>query len=975
MKIRALAFSGLLLASCALAQTPVQTLNDFDAPFLFAYGSWDKKADVANGVARLSGFNNQGGAGNNIAFDLSGKENLSPALRVKVGPNNKAGALRVLLIDTEGKSATWTFSLKDVPFGETRLLTPFEGAPLSQPNEADKKGALNLAKIMQVQLQGDWAGGAALDVEVDAILLVQPSDAMLAQRQSAQQRLVREAEARRQERENQKNRYKPGTPLSPAVEHIQLVAPDVICLEVQAGRISPASLVKYAPQPGDEHVEKKNAQGEIEDVILKRGGKEIGWLIGPNREWLNTYEGYEGDPLLDFIADDAANYSVMGEDGFGTVKPTAVFRKSKPNGWAQGPGILTVRHFLYLKLPKSLSPGGTYVVSLGQLNTKTPIAPFSFEPAKVRSEAVKVNQIGYRPDDPVKRAFVSCWMGTGGALKLPPSLNFSLVDDKTGKIVFRGKGETHFPADKKELMFRDQNFNKTDVARLDFSGFATPGHYRVVVEGVGCSYPFEIGSNVWQRAFWTQMKGLYNQRSGMEIGPPYTDFKKPRDMHPADGYKVTKTKYRSVEKGNEAWHEIPAGDTGEAADGWGGYHDAGDWNPRRVSHMKVTMAQLEVLELFPDYFAKLKLNIPETKGVPDILTEAMWEFDCFLRMQRADGGVGYGLESKGDPRSGEVSWLNSFPSYALAPDYLNSWFFAAVGARLSYNLAKYDAKRAATYRQAAIRAFDWAEKDWAKDKAAGLTDKRGNTWEATDYRNLAALELYRLTRDAKYHELFLQDSVLKDPKPELFAWGKALQREHAFFYARLPKGLGDETLKQKAVSAMEIMAQRALTYANNNAFNLTTPDKGKPLAFGFYGTPDATDLTRAHFLTGKSEYLAGAVQATQFQGGCNPGNWVYITGLGANPLKNVFKLDSRRTGQPTPIGLVPYGNIDFERWNDNGITWPITWYLSKVTTPDPYVWPTTEAFWDLGAWPMLEEFTVDAWSNNVQVWGYLAARK
>jgi hypothetical protein len=76
-----------------------------------------------------------------------------------------------------------------------------------------------------------------------------------------------------------------------------------------------------------------------------------------------------------------------------------------------------------------------------------------------------------------------------------------------------------------------------------------------------------------------------------------------------------------------------------------------------------------------------------------------------------------------------------------------------------------------------------------------------------------------------------------------------------------------------------------------------------------------------------------------------------------------------------PEGLVPYGNIDFARWNDNGITWPITWIIGKSTVPDAYSWPTAEAYWDLGGWPMLEEFTVDLWSPNLLVWGYLAARK
>jgi endoglucanase len=387
------------------------------------------------------------------------------------------------------------------------------------------------------------------------------------------------------------------------------------------------------------------------------------------------------------------------------------------------------------------------------------------------------------------------------------------------------------------------------------------------------------------------------------------------------------------------------------------------------------MAQLEVFELFPDYFAPLNLNIPETKGVPDILTEVMWEVDCFRRLQNADGGVGYGIESKGDPLPGEVSWLNSFPSYVFAADYANSWFYAAVGAQLSYLLQKYDAKLAATYRDSAARAFVWAEKDYAAAKASGDFAKQYDTWHSIDSRNLAALQLYRLTRGKPYHDIFLQDTVLQKDNPDLFQWGQHVQRDQAFLYARLPAGLGEEALKKNAVAGLKIMADRALNYAEGNAFNITTPDKGKPQFIGFYSTPDATDLTRAHYLTGEEKYLIGAVQATQFQSGCNPNNMVYTTGLGANPVQNAFKLDARRTGQKTPAGLTPYGNIDFSKWNNAGITWPITWYLGKITTPNPYAWPTNEAYWDLGAWPMLEEFTVDSWAPNVQVWGYLAARQ
>lgn len=964
-----------LLLAAASAPTVVE---EFNRPFLFSYLAWQNKAHTSNGVAVLRGFNNQGGAGLNGEWNLADQAALIPALKLKVGPSNKAAALVLMLKDAGQGEGRWEFPLPTAAADFTMVL-PRDGASLAEPIAIGTDGKPDLAKLRQLQLIGDWAEGKTVEVEVDAVLLLPAMDEVLAARAAREKRVADDAEKLRKERAALQAKYGQRTDSSPSVEHVSAVAPDVLAIEIQAGRLVPAKLVKYEAQPGDQRREAKNKDGVVETIVLERDGQPTGWLIGPNREWVTTYEAIAGDPLLDFVADEAATYAASSDDdpAFSQpVRPAAIGRKSHVNAWAQGPATVGVRHTLYLRLPKPLTPGKTYRVDLGTLNTRQPRAELGFTPARVRSEAVHVNQIGYRPDDPAKQAFISCWLGTGGALKLPETLNCALVEDPSGQVVFQGKAERHFPADQPELMAREANHNGTDVARWDFSAFRTPGRYRAVVEGVGCSYPFEIGADVWRRAFVTQMRGLFHQRSGVELGPPYTSYRKPRDMHPADGYGVTKTSYRATESGGEAWASIPAGDTGEQVPGgWGGYHDAGDWNPRRVTHMRVTMASLEMLDLFPNYFALLKLNIPPTSGVPDLLTEALFEFDCFRRIQQADGGVPYGMESKADPLPGEVSWLNSFPSYVFTADYGSSWYYAAVGARLAGLLERFDAKRAAEIRASAIRAFDFAEADFAKAKAAADKTKRGISWQAVDDRNLAALELYRLTREPKYHALFLEDSVLKDDRPELFAWGKHVQREQAFHYARLPDGLGDAALKKKAIAALREMAERALRYAEGNAFNVTTPDKGKPQFLSFYSTPDAADLTRAHFLTGEPRYLAGAVRATQFQGGCNPNNLVFITGLGANPVRNVFKLDARRTGQAVPEGLVPYGNIDFAKWNDNGITWPITWIIGQATVPSAYDWPTHQAYWDLGGWPMLEEFTVDRWEPNLLVWGYLAARK
>jgi endoglucanase len=762
---------------------------------------------------------------------------------------------------------------------------------------------------------------------------------------------------------------------NPVLEHISAVSPDVLAIEIHSGHVTPGHLEKYVKQAGDVTHEKKMDDGRIESINLVRGGKDLGWLIGLNRDWLATRSDFEGDPLQESVSGDRNNYAVHSTDDpnfKNPIHPLSVGRIDTPTLWGEESNNFEMRYTLYLKLPQALTLGKNYLIDLGELNLQPKEVSFAFDPSSLRSESVHVNQIGYRTDDPAKRAFFSCWMGTGGGLKLPENLNFSLVDDKTGKDVWHGQSHDLWPADKQEQMQRTANFSGTDVMRLDFSDFNTPGRYRVVVEGVDCSYPFDIGRDVWKQALWVQMKGLYNQRSGMKLGPPHTDFEKERDMHPGDpGVSVTWTKARAVERG--AFDHLASQDTGEPALGWGGYDDAGDWNPRRVTHMAVTLAQLELLDLFPAYFEAMKLNIPPTNGVPDILTEAIFEFETFHRLQRPDGGVGYGLETMGDPVPGEVSWLQSYKVYALTPDYYDSWYYATVGARLSFLLRKYDSSLAATYRQSAIAAFNFAEKDFANDQPAIKAENRDIS-NAIDQRNFAALELYRLTGDEKWHDIFLENTVLKQSDTDLEKNGHA-QRDQAFLYAHLPDGMGDSALKVKATACVKIMAQRALDYAAQNAFNLTTSDPGKPQFIGFYSAPDATDLAHAHFLTNDPKYLVGLVQATQFSSGDNPNNIVYTSGLGANPVKYPFKIDARRTGQAMPIGLTPYGNVDLKKWgNQQWIIWPITYFISKNAVPNPYDWPVNQAYWDIGGWPALNEFTVDSWAPNITVWGYLAAR-
>jgi len=953
-----------------------------DKPFTFAYLAWEKKVKIENGVVALDaqGLTPKGGAGVVAAYDLSGHAEDCPALLVKVGPRNTMKTIRFLLGDSGERTGTWSFPLPKPSDKAVRLL-PADGAPLSAANELGKTGAPTLDKIVQWQLIGDWSGDGPVDLRVEAIRMVKPDDEIRKARAEGAKRLEAARIQAEKERMAARARYSRPTPDSPQIEAVYAAGPDVLALQIRQGKLTPCKLSEYKRQPGD--VKNK-------DVHLIRGGRDRGLLVGPpgRESGLVAPEGYSGDPLLLVEADDAANYKLSSPDdpAFAhEVAPQKVMRKSKADDWQQfvQPGVVVV-HRIYLKLPAPLKAGKTYTVSLGHLNTDRRQVTLRFEPATVWTEVIHVNQAGFRPDDPLKQAFLSVWMGSGGAYDFPAGQTFHLVDAKTGESVYTGTVGEAWPANKPEKMADTRNFNGTSVSTIDFSDFKKPGRYRVVVEGLGCSYPLEIGPKVWERAFWVQMKGFYNQRSGIALGPPYSDFVRPVCWRPGvnDCMPITQSSYSIVDGNPSGKGNLADGDTGKpVAEAWGGYHDAGDWNPRRMDHMRTTTFwQLELLQLWPDYFARLKLNIPNDAPGPDLLKECLFELDLFRRLQLPDGSCRFGIETNGDPGGGEVSWKQHMPGYVYAPDILSSYIYACVAARASQVLESYDKDLAKTYREGAVKAMQWAEGDRARRKANGTWEKIPNQRDAVyQNRNLAAVCLYALTREPHWNEVFLEDTVLKTDAAPAFR-GNYPGRDAAFTYARLPDGLGDAQVKRNARHAVIADADGTLAYQRNNAFGIASDDPGKPHFIGFYSNPHgAVSLVRAHYLTGGTKYLAGAVKACLFPAGANPNNLVYTSGVGTNYAKPM-NMDAIATGQKPPIGLTPYGNIDLARWGsgkDSGwITWPITWFMGKNCQPGVFDWPTSEAYFDVRFWPSYCEFCIDqTMGPNAYVWGYLAARK
>ena len=130
----------------------------------------------------------------------------------------------------------------------------------------------------------------------------------------------------------------PGSPSEPpTLEHIGAVAPDILSIEIQAGRILPMRQVPYQKEPGDVVTQGKNAQtGEVREMRVVRNGQPLGWLVGKDRNILVLHDRLVGTPLDTAVADQPRNFVIRSADDpayTAGASPTGVWRKSKSNDW------------------------------------------------------------------------------------------------------------------------------------------------------------------------------------------------------------------------------------------------------------------------------------------------------------------------------------------------------------------------------------------------------------------------------------------------------------------------------------------------------------------------------------------------------------------------------------------------------------------------------------------------------------------
>ncbi|HXA14884.1 MAG TPA: glycoside hydrolase family 9 protein [Opitutaceae bacterium] len=721
----------------------------------------------------------------------------------------------------------------------------------------------------------------------------------------------------------------------------------------------------------------------------------------PDPLQVNSWNFVDAD--TNFHAPDPTQFLVTADGQ--TVSVVAVGFKRRVFSAALLKRDLYIDNALYLQLAAPLTDGQSVVVTNpgGLLWPATVSYTVTIDPLRY-SPAIHVNQEGYVPRFP-KKAMIGYYLGNLGEMNIPASLGFKIVNASTGATVFPGK-----------LTLRpDVGYSYTPlpyqkVLEADFSSFTKPGEYYLVVPGLGASLPFLIDDGIAMAWMRTYALGLYHQRSGTTNALPFTRFVHDADHtapaevpSPQSAYAFTWTTIASKNGGantnplqtapqlkDEASQLYPFVNKGKI-DVSGGHFDAGDYSKYTIDCAALVHTLMFTVDAMPGAAAFDNLGIPESgDGIGDLLQEAKWEADYIAKLQDADGGFYFIVYPKtreyesnsltnGDDGETQVVWPKNTSATAAA-------VAALAQCASSPMFKKHYPAATALYLQKATLGWQFLMNAIAKYGRAGAYQKitfYGDDFTDNDELAWAACEMYLATGDPQYQAKLFE--YFPDPSDlATFRWswehmsesyGNAI-RSYAFAArtGRLQASQLAPAYLAKCNTEIAAAGDDALLWSNQNAYATSFPKEMKRFhAAGWYFSLDqASDMAVAYQLNPKPEYIDALVGNMNYEGGTNPVNTTYITGLGLKRQRVVvdeYALNNRRVLAPDgiPIGNVQ-ANFDYLP--------PYGFELGKLTFPLDGSAVSPYPFYDRWAdtWNVTTEFVTVNQARSILALSVLVAQ-
>lgn len=472
------------------------------------------------------------------------------------------------------------------------------------------------------------------------------------------------------------------------------------------------------------------------------------------------------------------------------------------------------------------------------------------------TDQIKLNSLGYLPEA-VKKATVTA-----------EAQSFQVIDATTRRVVLKGKLSEPV---------KQEDVNQ-EVRIADFSKVSKPGTYILNVEGLGKSYEFAVGPDVYREAYVTSMRGFYLWRCGMAVeGEHQGNHFHTEACHLEDG-----------------WQDY-VGQPNTRRDGTGGWHDAGDYGKYTVNAGVTVGVLFYAWEHFGEKLKDISLNIPQTAaGMPDYLQELKWETDFLLKMQYPDGS---GRVSHKLTRVQFAPFI--MPQEDLEKRYFTDWGtaatadFVAMMAMAARYFEPFDAAYAAQCLEAAKVSYTClVNNPEPKNFEQGDFKTGGYQTNDDDDRLWAAAEMWQTTGDPAYlADLEARIASLQTIVEDNWDWGNVSNLGVYTYILSKREGRKAELVEKVKQAAIE-SADKLVANAQADVYARTL---GGRYYWGCNGTVgrQALNLQVANLLSPDAKYTTAALDIVAHLFGRNFYGRSYVTGLGVNPP---MKPHDRRSG-------------------------------------------------------------------------------
>lgn len=691
------------------------------------------------------------------------------------------------------------------------------------------------------------------------------------------------------------------------------------------------------------------------------------WHLCPNKDQYIPF----GMPLNTSLLQQTEMFNIISEEdlsfGKSGKQPVKIYRKSKVWEAAHDLRKPVMHHWVYLELHSPLQSGKSYRIEIDEnLNAGETMKIFNFDEFSVETPAIKISNTGYQAGAVHKTADVYLWMGDGGKRDFSrlTGTPWHLYDVRLEKISYSGKLSFRMPNGPEPGV--DFDLTGADVWECDFSAFNEAGRYRLVIEGMGSSPVFEIGSNSFDEPFKVAMQGMFYQRMGCEAKPSggFPHARRPlfkQGVDPED-FTVYISKKDMVTGKNPDDRKFYSEElTGEiATETWGGWSDAYDNDQRPVNFICV-FDILMTYYLNPKAFRDGDLYIPETgNGIPDIIDEALWEIDWWLRMRDSKGGYLTGLTNIHPPER---------VNYAGAPVAWHGFCVAAGAAMAADCFRLAGIKRLQEkYMDAALKAYHWAMAQPNQMLDIKVGDLRGR-----DLKMTAAAFLFNLTGKKKYEEVVKQESVAHNPEAKIRNPGNNEQQYASLGYIFTPQkakypalqsNMKDIIIRQASedyLAKMDKSPTKAVRWLSPWEGMVQTSNEMSMVAIAHKISNDLSE---------KALFEKGLYAEAEWTLGRNPLGLIQMTGLGDRGFTQTFA-PGRRDGYPgvTP-GWTPYMCRD--GWNNSDDIHRCEFYTLRNYPENKEIWPYGEHFWNSRySVPNSEATPHQTFRQKIVLYGYL----